>query len=427
MKISYKVLGNTFTFIVLFLSTGAFLSLVVGATVQASEEGSPLTKALWAVLYLIVVLRVASRYRQILPLVRANKCLCWLVLLAIVSSVWSQAPVVTLHHGFALLGTTLFGIDFAVRYSIRQQLRLVCIVLSSVILLSIATQVFLPGVLPHLGPDPSSWQGIFGQKNTFGIIVVLAAVAFLSRPRNSWRDTLLIVTLTVIAGALVVASHSAGALIQLVVIILGSRVLVVLRWRPSKLILTAFLSLLMAIPTFFWALNNLERVTAVVGREATLTGRTELWRLARESIASRPILGYGYDVFWEFSSEEAARIRSAVRWEAPSAHDGYLDLLLDVGLVGLLLYAVAYVVTVRRAVVLFRRGPATNMIWPLLFLVEISLHQITETSIVIPNSVHWIMYVAIAFSVSKPSIVLERRMHDGDPAESLPEAVLTEV
>src|ERR1700722_12369400 len=155
MRISYRVLGNFFTLIVLFLSTGAFLSLIVDPGVQGSSEGSPLTQGLWAVVYLIVTLLAISMYRQILPLVRANKCLCILVLLAIFSAAWSQDRVETLRQSIALLVTTLFGIEIAIRYSIREQMRIACMVLGSVILLSVATQIFLPGLVPQLGPDSS--------------------------------------------------------------------------------------------------------------------------------------------------------------------------------------------------------------------------------------------------------------------------------
>ncbi|MFZ0739696.1 MAG: O-antigen ligase [Candidatus Acidiferrales bacterium] len=428
MKISYKVLGNVFTIFVLFLSTGAFLSLIVGTNLQASEEGSPLTQVIWAVVYLIVIVRAIAWHREILPLVRANKCLFSLILLAIVSTLWSFDRVGTLHHGVALLVTSLFGIDFALRYSIREQLRLVCIVLGSVILLSIAVEIFLRGLIPHVDPDPSIWQGVFGQKNTLGKIVVLAAAAFLSWPRYSWPDTARVATLIVIAGAVVIASHSASSLVELVAIVVISLVLGVLRWRPSVLIITAFLSLLIAIPTAYLTLNHFDRVTAVLGRDPTLTGRTEIWRLARDSIADRPLLGYGYDVFWEFSSQEATRIRSAVQWDVPSTHNGFMDLLLDVGFCGLLLFAVSYSVTLLRVVSLFRTPSVNDMIWPLLFLAEGLLCQITESSIVKPNSIYWILFVAIAISVTKPPIVLETDMGEEDPAESLPEeAVLTEV
>jgi exopolysaccharide production protein ExoQ len=428
MRISYRALWNSFTLIVLFLSTGAFLSLIVDPGVQGSSEGSPLTQGIWAVVFLIVTLLAIPMYRQILPLVRANKCLCILVLLAIVSAAWSQDRVGTLRQGIALLMTTLFGIEIAMRYSIREQMRMACIVLGSVVVLSVATQLFLPGLVPQLGDDASIWQGAFGHKNTFGKIVVLAVAAFLSRPRRSRRDTILIVALVVIAAALVVASHSASSLVELAAIVLISWAIGTLRWRPSMLILAVFLSLLIAIPTVYLAMNNLDRVTAGLGRDSSLSGRTELWRLVAQSIASEPILGHGYGVFWEFSSQEATRIRGAIGWDAPSAHNGYLDLLLDVGLAGLVLYAAAYIVTVRRAIVLFRRGTASDMTWPLLLVAEIFLCQITEASVVAPHSTYWILYVAAVFSVSKPFIVAQERMREQlEPVESMPEAVLTEV
>jgi exopolysaccharide production protein ExoQ len=426
MKISYRALGNIFTFVVLFVSTGAFVSSVVGTSLQSNQEGSPLTQTLWAALYLIVIFRVIVQYRQIIPLVRANKCLCLLVMLTIVSASWSQDMTATLHHSVALLGTTLFGIDMAVHYSTGDQLRLAGTVLGSVIILSILTEIFLPGFLPHAA-GASFWQGAFGQKNTFGKIVVLASAAFLSRPRQSKRDIRIIVTLITIMIALVVASQSASALVELVALVLISGTFGALRWKRSKLAIAAFIVLIIAIPTAYLALNNLAAVTAVLGREATLTGRTVLWRLTLESIARQPYLGHGYGVFWEFSSQEATRIRSLIGWDAPSAHDGYLGLLLDVGILGLLLFVVAYFVTARRAIHRFRMGLQDQMLWPLLLLVEVFLCQLTETSVVSPNSIYWILFVAIAFSLSQPLIVDDDWASDEEPEAFLPQPALTGV
>lgn len=432
MKISYKALGNAFTLMVLLLSTGAFLPWVVDpASLETSAEGSPLTKVFWAVVYLIVALRVISRYRQIVPLVRANKCLCLLVLLAIVSTLWSQDPAITLYHGVALLGTTLVAIDLALHYSIREQLRLICIVLGLVVLLSIAVEVFASGLIPHAPSDPSDldvagWQGVFATKNNFGRIVVLAAAAFLSRPRLRRRDTLLMVTLMVIAGAAVYAARSAGSLVTLGVIILMYSAFGALRWRPAVLTLVGVGALLIVVPTTYWALNNLDAVTAILGRDPTFSGRTELWRLTVENIAQSPVLGHGYDAFWNVSSQQAARIRGAIGWPAPTSHNGYLDMLLDLGFAGLLLYASSYVIAVRRAVTIFKGDPAHEIVWPLNFLNFALLCQVVEAGIFGPNSIFWILYAATAFSVSKPLLVIEEAVQDREPAESISDAVLTE-
>jgi exopolysaccharide production protein ExoQ len=427
MTISYRVLQNVFTGMALFLSTGAFLSLIVDTNLQASSDGSPATQVIWAFVFLVVFFLAISMYREILLLARANKSLCFLVLLAIISAAWSQDSAGTLRQSLALLATTLFGIEIALLYSIRKQLRLICIVLGSVILLSILVQIFLPGLLPQAGSDASVWQGAFAQKNTLGRIVVLGAAAFLCRPRYSRRDTLLVAMLMIIAGAVIFLAHSASSLVELIALAVIFRSVGVLRWRPSKLIITTFLILLITTPMLFLALNNFSAVTTAVGRDATLTGRTELWRLATQSIRSRPILGYGYGVFWDASSQEAARIRSVIQWDAPSAHNGYMDLLLGVGLVGLLLYVVAYVVAVRRAFILFRNDPENDTVWPLVLLAEILLCQLTEATIVSPHSIYWTLYVATCFSISKPFVLLEDGIRIGEPAESLPETAFTEV
>jgi exopolysaccharide production protein ExoQ len=429
MKISYKALGNAFTLMVLLLSTGAFLPLVVDpASLETSAEGSPLTKVFWAVVYLIVALRVISRYRQIVPLVRANKSLCLLVLLSIVSTLWSQDPAITLYHSVALIGTTLFAIDFALHYSIREQLRLICIVLGSVVLLSIIVEVFAPGLIPRAPSDLdlAGWQGVFATKNNFGRIVVLAAAAFLSRPRLRRRDTLLMVTLMVIAGAAVYAARSAGSLVTLGAIVLIYSAFGALRWGPAVLTIASVGALLIVVPTTYWALNNLDAVTAILGRDPTLSGRTELWRLTVENIAQSPVLGHGYDAFWNVSSQQATRIRGAIGWPAPTSHDGYLDLLLDLGFAGLLLYASSYVIAVHRAVAIFKGDPGHEIVWPLNFLSFALLCQVVEAGIFGPNSIFWILYAATAFSVSKPLLVIEEAVQDREPAESISDAVLTE-
>src|SRR5271166_6129524 len=130
MNISRKYLGDVFTILVLLLATGAFQSLVVDtSTATAINEGSPLLQIIWAFVYAVVLIRAIGNFRAIASAVRANKFLIALVLLALVSVFWSEDPSFTLRRSVALLATTLFGLDFAVRYSIRKQLQLVAIAL----------------------------------------------------------------------------------------------------------------------------------------------------------------------------------------------------------------------------------------------------------------------------------------------------------
>ena len=149
MNVSRRYLGDIFTIIVLVLATGALQSLIVdSSSSKAISEGNPFLQIVWAVIYVIVAIRAAQQSRAILEAVRSNRLLIGLVLLALFSTAWSADPGLTLRRSMALLATTLFGVDFAVRYSIRDQLRLLAIALGSVVLLSVIVQVFFPGRFP---------------------------------------------------------------------------------------------------------------------------------------------------------------------------------------------------------------------------------------------------------------------------------------
>jgi O-antigen ligase len=69
-----------------------------------------------------------------------------------------------------------------------------------------------------------------------------------------------------------------------------------------------------------------------------LTGRTPLWDELLRYLADRPWAGYGYGAFWNpvFMPD----IWQVVGWEAPAAHNGFLDEALATGLIGLVLFLI---------------------------------------------------------------------------------------
>jgi exopolysaccharide production protein ExoQ len=408
MRIRRKLLGDSFTVAVLFLSTGAFQSLVIDlADPRTGTDGSRFLQSLWFAVYAVVISRLVPHYRQIVALVRANKCLLLLVLLAVCSILWSDDPGLTFRRGVALLATTLVGIDFAVRYSVRDQVRLVCIVLGSVVLFGIVAQLFFPTLMPSPALDSAAWHGVSGHKNEFARTVVLATVALLSRSRRSLRDFVLTALAIVVAFGLVILAHSAGALVVLIALLSLFRIFGALRWRPKILVTASLASALIVLPISYLAFQNLDKVTALLGRDASLTGRVGVWQLALTSIANNPIHGYGYSAFWDADSQAATRIREELNWGVPHGHNGYIDMTLELGFAGLLLLLAGYVLAARRATDYFQRGVEREAIWPLIFLSFFFLYQLNEGSIVAGNTIYWILYVAMCFSVTKVTVAHE--------------------
>ena len=84
-------------------------------------------------------------------------------------------------------------------------------------------------------------------------------------------------------------------------------------------------------------------VLEILGKDATLTGRTELWALVVEKIYERPIAGWGYFAFWGAANPAANAISEELGWAGiPSAHNGLLEMLVEIGVIGTTLISVIF-------------------------------------------------------------------------------------
>jgi len=110
------------------------------------------------------------------------------------------------------------------------------------------------------------------------------------------------------------------------------------RARAGQVLLLSAVALALSALVVLLPLTTTATVTGLVGEDATLTGRTDIWALSVEAIGDRPLLGHGYEAFWQ-RSDTAERIRAREGWDVPSAHNGLLDVGLDLGVVGMLLAA----------------------------------------------------------------------------------------
>jgi O-antigen ligase len=305
-----------------------------------------------------------------------------------------------MHAGVTLLLSSLFAVDVALRYSMKKQLQLLAMVLMLEMLLSVFIELIVPGLVPSGDTAGSAaWHGVFPFKNAFGRMICFAVVAGLALlPPKMWLRLA-----TIASGiALAVLSRSASALGYVLILTLLFSMLPILKWRPKPRKVTLFGVALISCASIYYVSQHLEQVTAVMDKDPHLTGRVDLWQLSLASIAERPLLGYGYEAFWNADSQPARRIREETRWEgAPHAHNGYIDLALSLGSVGVIGYVLFYWKAVRRAFVFFMDGREGYRRWPLCFLAFVLMYQFTESGIFSPNNILWIIFCSITFSLTR--------------------------
>lgn len=350
-------------------------------------------------IYLITAVLLLLRWKKVTQLILQDGWIWLLVALATLSVLWSSDPSNTLSASIGLVGTTLFGLYLGTRYSLKELLQLLAWMYGISIVLSIIFAVALPKYGLMGGVHTGALRGIYTHKNAFGktmsfagVIFVLMATVNKSYRWLFWSGLVLLFILLALAGS---ATGLSLSLILLVSWIAYRS----LKWRYERLILFLLLTLVLTAGVFMVASQTIDLLFGLVGRDTTLTGRTDIWNLVIQAIEKRPWLGYGFNAFWSESEGESAYIRRAARWLLRDPHNGFLELGLALGTLGVGIFLAGYWATLLRAVTYARQNMDASRLLPVLYLTYLLLVNITESTLLAQNTLFWVLYTAIAFSV----------------------------
>ncbi len=406
----FRLFEKVFVTLSLLILTGA-IDLVnerLGFIGTVAAQGSPISRLLeFGILLGTVFLIIAWRKKVFINLHR--DALLWLLVgIALASVLWSDNPDLSLRRSISLVGTTLFGVYLAKRYSVNEQLRLLAWTCGIAVLLSIVVAVILPsyGVMgkgsittaesiAHTG----AWRGIYIHKNSLGRMMVLSAVVFrlLAAENYRWRWAAQVgLGLSV---ALILLSTSKSSLTIFLTILALLPIYKALRWNYTWAI-PFFMTVILtggAFATLFF--GNAETILGALGRDITLTGRTDVWAAVIGKIGERPWLGYGYNAFWLGVAGESEDIWTELHWEVPHSHNGFLDLWLDLGLLGAATFALSFILAYLRAIAWIRLTKTAAGLWPLAYLTFLFLANLTESSLLRQKPL-WILYIAVTISVN---------------------------
>ena len=372
-----------FTTVSLVLYSGGVLTVLLsggrseGDVIQ--EFDSSLSRLLFVLIYLVTFFLLTLRWKKVLYLLSKDRWLSLLVGIAVVSVLWSSEPTTTINRAVALIGTTLFGVYLASRYTMKEQLEMLGWAFGVAILLSFLFIVALPKYGIMGGVHAGTWRGIYVHKNVLGKVMVPSAVVFLLLAIRGKKNNLLLWGGFGFAVILLLFTTSKTALVSLIIMLLSLYLYRMLRWRYDLLIPAIFAMTTFGGSVLIWLLDNADALLGTIGKDATLTGRTKLWPFVLDMIDKQPWLGYGYGSFWNGLNGQSAYVWRAVLWPAPNAHNGLLDLWLALGILGVLIYLIGFSFSLLRAIAWLRVSKTSENLWPLLFLTYTVLANITET------------------------------------------------
>jgi O-antigen ligase len=375
-------------FTLLLLSTGAGIGQFVGR--QTSGGGLAIQLAFGA-LYACVFLLILPRRKQAISLLWHETWMFAFFAWAALSTAWSVEPGDTLRRSVALFGSVLAGLFIGMRYEPKHQISMIaaCVALGAI------ASLFVCLFMPNIGLTPEdAWQGVYYPKNSLARMMSFGVLTFawLAIKQRNWR--VLSIGMLLLCLALMIMARSATGIVvcALLLCILPFRGM--LSWPTRRLIALALIVALIALPIAAWSLKHSDVILDLLSRKSTLTGRLPLWHTIKLEILIRPALGFGFGAFW--SSTEADRDRAIVNWDAPNAHNGFLEVTLGLGFIGLAIFLAGFARNFWLAISSVETIPGTDRTWPIFFLIFCLLYNLTETTLVVPNSFFSILYVANA-------------------------------
>lgn len=387
------------------------------------DARSPAGYLLFVVVHALVLWAILSKARAVLALAWRMRLMMVLAVLTIVSALWSQDPVRSLSNGTFYLLDTLFALCLVVSYSIEELMEL-CMMAGAVAgVLSLALVVTLPSVgMAGYTRAPGAWRGLFQDRNTCAMFSVFFLSPALSFGRLGF--TYKRFAYVALMALLVLKAEAVTALLVLVAYV---TFLVVLRAFRRLGPRTGVAFAMILTPPFLiggvlLALHSGD-LLQLLGRDPTLTGRTEIWAVLFRSIAKRPLLGYGFYAFWLGLAGESANEIINANWVFGYAHNGALEVVLQLGLIGLLLFLAMFSCAVADAWTCWRRDRSPGVEWMISLLALTVFYNISEETIVWPNDILTILLLCacagLSLAASRVSLTVPvppRVLHDLSPA-----------
>jgi len=356
-----------------------------------------------AVANTLIVALILRRPRLVLNRIAG---LPWLILpgllavLAIASAAWSLDPLLTLRRSlpFALAG--LFGLWFAARFSPVRQFTILRVTMIALAFATVAIVVLAPSIgLDHTPGHAADWQGVFTQKNACGRMMVLATAVLLCDGTRRLLRPGRLAMLALFVFVLVMSGSRGAWMIEVALLLLWLLLLVARRAGQRIRLVLAVLTPLVSIGLGAVLILGSHQLAPLLGRDLTLTGRTAIWVQVVQFILQRPLLGYGYDAFWRGMQGPSFQVAAAVHFIVAHAHNGFLEIALELGAAGFLLFLLSWLRGWSKLWHLWQRGAIDRIAWPLAILVLIALYDLDENTLLINNGLFWILYVTALTSI----------------------------
>jgi len=388
-------------------------------------EGSPIDAVVLTALLAAALAVVIARKDRVEPIIRENWPILLFFLFAALSILWSDFPFVTFKHWIKGIGDVLMVLVLLTEPSVKDA---ICRLVTRLGFVLLPLSVLFCKYYPEIGRGRTNsptlqWRGVTEGKNVLGGVCMVLGIGLLWRFRSAYNDRedphrrgKLLALGTVLAMTVWLLWKSNSMTSICVLAIAGALMLLsarsVFRRNPVLVQLLVLVMVVGAVYALFIQSTLLENL----GRDPTVTGRTEIWKVVLSMPVSR-LVGAGYESFWLGSRLQQIWAHFP-EMQISEAHNGYIEIFLNLGWIGVLLLASIMVMGYRAVSAAFRRDPDVGGLY-LAWLIAAVLRGLTEASFrMLSNS--WIFLLLAVMAASLVTVPSEawKEPDEGDSADN---------
>jgi O-antigen ligase len=341
------------------------------------------------------------------------------LILAISSQFWSLNAATTVKRFWFLFAVAMGGLFIGLEIY-RSRIVIIFEVFAVFLVVLSYVIVFRYPTLGIMTFDaPGAWRGVLNYKNFAGQMISFAALMFLFRLANfkneRWIVRLYSLSFLLLSIFFLVKTQNKTAMgTFLIIIFLLLLSFLYIKWGAllkSKhwwiIGACAGIGLLL-----FWIGRN--AFWGFLGMDGTLNGRVPIWAAQIPFIKQKLLFGYGFgEVFWY--SPYLEEFWKIAPWKAGLSHSGYMEALIDTGLIGFIFWIAFLMITGYFSLKYFIDEKALYALIFLAWFVQVIINNVTENLLGTYEAFYFLLLVISFAATVRTRLYKEERPKKGDP------------
>lgn len=324
-----------------FIGFNFFPSASDGRDVSDTGGGNAIRQLMFIALFIFSICLLSLSKLTKIKFFLKNRLLLLISFWFLISFIWSDQPAITIRRATLFFIVCFIPITLCFLMGFNNFIKVNAKILAFFIVVSIFSCFFISDAI-HNGEVldvalNGAWRGLFGHKNNAAIVAAMSGFIFLYQYLEEKNKVWLFLFFCALFFLFFTKSKTTMSLFIPVILLswfLSNHRSIKYFWYLIFLLsLIVPLSLLLG----FQELN-----TYLFDNPELFTGRAIIWQVVLEAIADNPIIGLGYGAVWsagEFSAITEYGINTSAWVSGIShGHNGYLDILLATGVLGLILF-----------------------------------------------------------------------------------------